>query len=507
MSAKLSWRAKIGLPIFGLVVAVVLLELGLRLAGVLVQSSQVSEYVPSESSYMTELRYQRDSTYERYQPGASAAEAPAAAEHAKSLKIVAIGDSFVNAGNARSYQTYPYYLFKLLEGSATPATVLNMGICQDSTFSVALRLINYLRDIDDPAELPDVVAVFAGSADKFNLTPQARTSETVTVDWHDSPGGFFDDFRVVKLFRHIRRGLASRSLRSELDGREPVTEEAFVSFQEHYEQFKENAATYGWTHWKDTPGIDPAFEARNQEILASLRADVSRYFSAPSAEHLQGKSGELLLNVLAVGSVLLHASEQRRDEALRAMLEVEHSFPVEFWAGQTMNYLRYEFVQMFQLQSQFTAEEVLAELAPTLKSHPELKAEPDLAQLLELLENSDRMDALVDERRRAAWDEMVAVAQAKGVKLIVQNYPTDYTSANAILKEVAARHGLPLVDNEAIFAELLRDGDRRDYLEDDDHCTSKGYAVIARALFDVLVREGIAKPLQASARAPGPPTP
>lgn len=503
MSAKLSWKAKIGLPIFGLVVAVVLLELGLRLAGFVVQSSQVSEYVPSESTYMAELRYRRDSTYERYQPGSDAAPgAETPGGHVKALKIVAIGDSFVNAGNARSYQTYPYHLFKLLEASATPATVLNMGVCQNSTFSVALRLMKYLRAIDDPAELPDVVAVFVGSADTFDLTPRDTPTETVTVDWHDAPGGFFDDFRVVKLFRHIARGLAARSLQAELDGHEPVTEEAYASFQKHYQEFKDNAATYGWTHWEDTPGIDPAFEARNQEILASLKAEVRRYFSTPNAEHMQGQSGELLLNVLAVGPVILHASQQRRDEALRTMLEIERSFPVEFWAGRSMSYLRYELFQMFQLQSQLTAEEVLAALAPTLATHPELKSQPELAQFLTLLKDSDRMVALVDARRRAAWAEMVKLAQDKGVKLIVQNYPTDYTSANAVLREVATKYGLPLVDNQAIFASLLKDGDRGDYLEDDDHCTSKGYDVIAHALFDVLVREGIVKPPQASAATP-----
>ncbi|MEZ4268633.1 MAG: hypothetical protein R3F39_19930 [Myxococcota bacterium] len=507
MSGKLSWKAKIGLPIFGLVVAVVLLELGLRLAGFVVQSSQVSEYVPSETSYMTELRYQRDSTYERYQTGAGAAELPAAAApsaHAKPLKIVAIGDSFVNAGNARSYQTYPYHLFKLLESSATPATVLNMGICQDSTFGVAARLINYLREIKDPAELPDVVAVFAGSADKFNLNPKAIKFDTVTVDWHDDPAGFFDGFRVVKLFRHIQRGLANRSLQAELAGHVPITEEGFASFRRHYEQFKANAAEYGWTHWRDSAGVDAGFGARNVEILASLKGEVSKYFTGPSLEHVRGSSGEQLLNVLAVGPVLFYASTQRRDEALRTMLRVQRDFPVEFWAGRTMDFLRYELFQMFQLQSQLTAEEVLAELAPTLSSHPELKTQPEFGQFLQLLSDSDAMDAMVDQRRRAAWDEIVATAQAKGVKIVVQNYPTDYTSANAMLKEVATKYGLPLVDNEAVFAGLVNDENRREYLEDDDHCTSKGYGVIARALFDVLVREGIVKPLQASAALPAP---
>jgi hypothetical protein len=502
MSAKLSWKAKIGLPIFGLVVAVVLLELGLRLAGVLVQSSQVSEYVPSDGSYMTELRYQRDSTYERYQTGSAATAATAA--HTKPLKIVAIGDSFVNAGNARSYQSYPYHLFKLLENSATPATVLNMGICQDSTFGVAARLIGYLREIKDPADFPDAIAVFAGSADKFNLNPRAIKFDTVTVDWHDDPAGFFDGFRVVKLFRHIQRGLANRSLQAELNGAEPATEETFASFRRHYQQFKDNAAKHGWTNWEDSPGVDPAFEARNEEILASLRGEVGKNFTAPTLEHLRGKRGEQLLDVLAVGPVLFYAASQRRDEALRIMLEVQQSFPKEFWAGRTMDFLRYELFQMFQLQSQLTAAEILAELAPTLARHPELKTQGELAQFLQLLQDSDAMDAMVDQRRRAAWDEMVALAREKGVKLIVQNYPSDYTSANAMLREVATKYDLPLVDNEAIFANLLKDGDRSDYLEDDDHCTSKGYAVIARALFEVLVQQQIAKPQQSTAATPAP---
>ena len=423
---KLGWKTRLALIGFGLVLSLALIEGGLRLAGAVLLEESTVEYLPTESSYLTELRYKRDETYEVYADGAQ--EAP--------KRMVVIGDSFANGGNAFSNQTYPYYLHRYFEEAGENVSVLNMGKCEDSTFGVEKRLTRYLEELP-PRERPALVAFIIGSADKYNLSTHASPEHfpTVDVDWHDIAPAWYQDLRLYKLYRHLSIGLSSRSIVADYQPREEASEEAFNTLAGFYERFRANAKAHGWRHGEDSLGMPAAFDEENARIIADYAQMAPRYFSAVNVVELNFV--EELLNAIVIGWVVLYASKTRHADAIGVLLQLERDFPIAFWTGAHLHYARYNLFQLFQLQSKYTAENVLPQMDKTLAAHPELGRESRFVQFRETLVNGDRVDAVVDEKRMASWANMVALCQSKGIRMLLLNYPSDYRSANRIIEAVS----------------------------------------------------------------------
>ena len=471
---KHSWKVKLILSLFGIVLGLVILELGLRLGGFILMQNQNRSYIPSESSYIKELRYKRDDSYEQYNAG----------KVEQNLKrIVCIGDSFANGGNARSFQTYPYYLFKEFEGSPHPAIVLNMGKCEDSTFGVAQRLKLYFDSVDDTRDYPDLITFVVGSADKYNLNPQFTDNmKWVKVDWHKEPlKRWYQNFRVYKLIRHIRLALFSKKLVEDLKENTPVTDDVIDYYVKLYNQFKENCQKNETT--------DPeAFKRENHRIAEAFRQQAKHHFSAANNEYLTIETPEEVLNSLSTGLVILYAARKRHDDALDLILDVERHFPRDFWDGNVLFYLRYNLYQIYQLQSKYTAEEVLALLDKTKAEFPEMEQSPRFGKFHDMIANWEQLDSMVNQKRKDTWDEIVTMCRQRNIKMLLQNYPSDYKSANAMIDWVAKTYDIPLVDNHALFDKLAAEHGRQRYLEDDDHCTPEGYQNMAKAVFTAIAQ-------------------
>jgi tetratricopeptide (TPR) repeat protein len=84
---------------------------------------------------------------------------------------------------------------------------------------------------------------------------------------------------------------------------------------------------------------------------------------------------------------------------------------------------------------------------------------------------------------------IIVLAQQKHIKVILQTYPSDL-DVNDTLREVSRQYALPLVDNERIFKEKSKHMNMRDFFVSkyDHHCNAQGYRLIAKNIYDVLVR-------------------
>jgi lysophospholipase L1-like esterase len=476
---KHTWKAKLILSLFGLALGLVILELGLRLGGFILLKNQNRSYIPNESSYIEELRYKRDDSYEQYKAGA---------EGQQLKKIVCIGDSFANGGNARSFQTYPYFLFKEFEASGNPAIVLNMGKCEDSTFGVAQRLKLHFDAVDEARDYPDLITFVVGSADKYNLNPQFTDNmKWVKVDWHkEPPKRWYQHFRVYKLIRHIRLSLFSKKLTEDLKENTPVTDDVIDYYVELYNQFKEN-------HNQNKTADPEAFKRENRRIAAAFRQKAKHHFSAANNEYLTIQTPEEVLNSLSTGLVILYAAKIRHDDALDLILDVERHFPLEFWDGNVLFYLRYNLYQIYQLQSKYTAQEVLALLNRTKEEFPQMDKSTRFNKFYDMIANWDKLDEMVNQKRKQTWDQIVTMCRERNIEMLLQNYPSDYKSANGMIDWVAKTYDIPLVDNHGLFDKLAAENGRQRYLEDDDHCSPEGYEAMAKAVFAAIAEHNLLK--------------
>jgi tetratricopeptide (TPR) repeat protein len=117
-------------------------------------------------------------------------------------------------------------------------------------------------------------------------------------------------------------------------------------------------------------------------------------------------------------------------------------------------------------------------------------ANPQLTSALDLV------SAPKPRREIDAWivDDIGTIAgicKEKKVPVILQNYPFEHKS-NPALASAAVRYGIPLVDNAAIFRDLLHAGKEDDYFAPDHHCNAKGYGVMAYNVYAKLKEIGLA---------------
>ncbi len=84
---------------------------------------------------------------------------------------------------------------------------------------------------------------------------------------------------------------------------------------------------------------------------------------------------------------------------------------------------------------------------------------------------------------------IIRLLAAKDIKLILQDYPASW--ANDTLKKTAKVNKIAFVDNQAVFEEIqVAPGYKReDYFAEDGHCNENGYRIIAENAYNVLVTE------------------
>lgn len=452
---KRSLFAKLSVFTLSLAVCLAALEGGLRLTGYAVEAGRPHAFVPPYEDRTPDADY----VFERYKGRGEAAR-----------PILTLGDSLTNAGNVKSYYSYPYYLYERLLKAGRPAPVYNLAKCEESTFGAVGKLRKYLEDPGNPA--PSAVVILVGAADLFNLPLVEKRMKTDQAPWHDVfSGGFPYDLRLYKVYRHIamnlrwRFGLGER----DSDGDGASQEERMRVLLEVYA-----------AHKKAKPGaagkVGPELVSRIREVFSPEEMDYDDLDVSDPAD---------FTSFLADYASVAYSARARYDEFFELLLDMARAFPEDFWKPE-FDTASYYLVQTYGLQSRRTALQVLDVLEEAAKQHPALRGNPSFANFRSYLSDRRSMDGYIDGERRKAWEAVAGLAEAGGFRVILQTYPVEYAAANRALKEAAKRHGFVLVDNTQGFAELIRRDGREPYLEDNDHLTPEGYDILAQNVFAAL---------------------
>jgi tetratricopeptide (TPR) repeat protein len=113
---------------------------------------------------------------------------------------------------------------------------------------------------------------------------------------------------------------------------------------------------------------------------------------------------------------------------------------------------------------------------------------------------ADMLEALSldhDEQELLDWarDDIVAMierSQAQGATVVIAGYPY-HNNTNTMFEKLAYARGLPYIDNYRAFQEALGTGTpRRElFIADDAHCTDRGYGLMATTARYTLDRSGL----------------
>ncbi len=91
---------------------------------------------------------------------------------------------------------------------------------------------------------------------------------------------------------------------------------------------------------------------------------------------------------------------------------------------------------------------------------------------------------------RSDIGKIIKICQSQGIKIILHNYPINWwANIHLKLEKIARKYSIPFVDNERAFEVLwLRRQRREDYFIPDGHCNEKGYAIMAKNIYNKMMK-------------------
>jgi len=436
------------------------LELGLRAAGHVVQQAYEKEYIPEFDEANNQ---DNDVTYEHFNSG-------------EESSVMCIGDSFTNGGNVQSYDSYPYFLFKHLDADLRNLSVFNYGKCESTTFDALERIKLFLSK---NKKRPRYISILVGSADMFGESFGPVNDRTIR-DKEIRAISFFKSFRVYKMYRilkyeYYRRFGFTDKLRIPYSN---ITQDELIATHFIYENARD-------IYTKDRELTYKRTSSEVSHLKKSLpkKFNQSWYNEIFPDEELPGK---LYLERVTMYLSSIYARKNKHSNITKLVVDLMRAHPEYFWQEDYLKALKYNLVQSLKLQSKYVPRDILQVLVSLESKHPVLRTRENFIEFKKVITNWDKYNLEIDQKREETWDELAALADQYGISLILHTYPSGYTSANTMLRKMAKKHELPLVDHNRKFAQLIATDGREKYLFDDDHCTPEGYKVIAKDTFEII---------------------
>ncbi|MBK24112.1 MAG: hypothetical protein CME70_08945 [Halobacteriovorax sp.] len=459
---KSSIGIKIGISIASLLITVMAVEIGLRTVGHLVQQAYEKEYIPEIDEANTQ---DNDVTYEHFNSG-------------EESSVMCIGDSFTNGGNVQSYDSYPYFLFKHLDNDLRNLSVFNYGKCESTTFDALERIKLFLEKKQKKIKY---ISILVGSADMFGESFGPVNDRTI-LDKEIKIPSFIKDFRIYKMYRilkyeYYRRFGFTDRLRIPYSN---ITQKELIATHFIYENAR-NIYTIN----------DDLIYNFNAPEAIKLRENLPKEYNPSWFNEVFPKEtlpAKIYLERITMYLTSVYARKNKHSSITKLLLDLMNSHPLYFWQEDYLKALKYNLLQSLKLQSQYLPGDILQALLTLESRHPQLKTKGDFLEFKNVIKNWDKYTIEIDKKREETWDEMASLAEQNGITLILHTYPSNYSSANNMLRKMAKKHDLPLVDHNKTFSKLIAAEGREKYLFDDDHCTPLGYQIIAENVFK-LIRE------------------
>ena len=481
---------KLAVLVLGLLVGLILLELGLRLLG--------RFYQPMDTRGAALTRRLGDRTR---------------------IAVLCMGDSFTYGIGATSGNAYPDQLERLLNKGRkdAPYVVINGGIAGANSAMTLAALPEYLEAVK-----PALVTVMIGGNNLTNFygysSYLAESRPHGAASW--GVGDALHKVRVYRLSHLLNNTVTRKRAAVLLDGHEAVI-----------------AAYLGWYRSSDHQGTRAprtdrflagvhqlrfnqprAAMAHFKAGIEAARGDSSNYWGMAMAHNnlrRPARAREWYSSCLRVnrqdpgchfgmGEFALHNYFDRRifthfDDGMR----VAPRFTGNYW-GKAMAYLKEgpedEGIKLFERCIEINPND--ARCYPNLiAAARRIQQLPRVSQFLKKFAGTSAVARDFYQRLRTDGDlmlwvasdlsKMVKLCTRRGVAVLIVGYPGEDT-ANDALSSVARRHKLTYVPSVKAFQKLDRSGvEHSELFLPDGHCTDRGYGVIAGAVNEMIRRHKV----------------
>lgn len=351
--------------------------------------------------------------------------------------VLCVGDSFTFGGELRNEETYPAQLQKILDerNPQMGARVINGGICEYNSSQV-------LRDLKKniARHKPDLIVFLAGAANRFNFVGFDKDKRILS-----KVRNHIYSFRIYKMAKIILLNLRKRLI------------EISIRRQGGALQVKLQGDSY-------LGAIDPHFD-----IL----------------EHMTDTEYKLIKKLWRMGEV----------DIARKLLKGS------LYKNKNPDILKYQYSRIMQKMYDNKNDDPQM-LINRLKRDLKTEADTESGKSYKFEYYNIVKDILkiydidsIYKWLRSDLRQIAEVCAGMNTDLIFQDYPYPYPEIDKALREIAKEYSLPMVQNGAVFMELMEENEKSTYFQDDSHCTARGYRVIAENVYGVIIRRVTEKDL------------
>lgn len=116
---------------------------------------------------------------------------------------------------------------------------------------------------------------------------------------------------------------------------------------------------------------------------------------------------------------------------------------------------------------------------------------PEVNDFVTFIEQRETARSSIEPWIESDLKEITRICRERNVRLIMQNYPKA-EGISRLLRDFAEAHGISFIDQYRLFNRLLHSGETRASLlsADDDHYNARGYSIVAREVYETIVKEG-----------------
>lgn len=119
------------------------------------------------------------------------------------------------------------------------------------------------------------------------------------------------------------------------------------------------------------------------------------------------------------------------------------------------------------------------------------KRNPLAKEYIKMFENKRRIGLEARKWMESDLEKIIGICREKQIRIVLQNYPQEWEFLSPS-REFAEKHGALFVDNRKAFNEMWERGERReDYFVPDGHCNDLGYSVVAKNIYDVILKANV----------------
>lgn len=382
------------------------------------------------------------------------------------VKILCLGDSWTFGLGAEKGHSYPSQLERMLNADNPDSVVVYNGGWPGATSSKVFE--NLEQDLQKYS--PHILIILIGGNDKYLV----ENNPDLLLFKDDGLKSliyrlerYLARYRVYKLFKRGLDALFVKAWERRLRTKFKTTD-ASVLFRSEEGEGEILAAK---TRKELKRYIDLAEEHFNQSRLDSA---VNGYKKAVALmpDTVDGYLG-LGWTYSALGKHRLAADEfekvlkidPRNQDALRRLTEMY------FWLGE-----KHAMQETLEKYLYLNPEDIPRFL-------PFLRYGPFSA------EDMESEESLVFEITAFNLKNIIDFARKREIEVIIQNYPTPYDpDSPSLVSGIASEKGVFFADNKAVFLglEASEGYQYEDYFAQDGHCNGRGYAVIARNIYNII---------------------